>query len=1360
MSIARHHVEWLSLLEVSGPFLSLPVLMQTFPQGLEGIEPHLVGTLRTGYEEWQAGVEKRTPSIHDAWVRFVLRNLLGIPDDAVEEGQAIPEAIRASFAEHGETLRPDLVIAEPSSKRRRLLVQIYPATQDLEKAVRGKTWSASPATRMMELLHATGVRLGLVTNGERWMLVDAPRDQTTGYTSWYAGLWLEERITLQAFRSLLGAERFFNVPEAQTLESLLTESAENQQEVTDQLGYQVRKAVEVLVEALDRADQDHNRALLADVPETELYEAALTVMMRLVFLFCAEERDLLLLGEPLFDEHYAVSTLREQLREAADQHGEDVLERRHDAWNRLLATFRAVHGGIRHERLVIPPYGGTLLDPDRFPFLEGRKPGTTWRTAPAEPLPVNNRTVLHLLDALQVLQVRLPGGGTAEARKVSFRALDIEQIGYVYEGLLDHTAVRATEPVLGLAGTRNKTKDWEAEVPLSTLEALRKKGEKELAVFLKEQTNRSTAAIEKALKQDLPADELRRLQGACGSGASGATLWGRLQPFAGLVRDDSFGYPVVIQPGSVYVTEGSDRRSTGTQYTPRILTEPVVKHALEPLVFIGPAEGSAREEWKLRSAREILALKLCDFACGSGAFLVQMCRYLADRLLEAWSAIEREDPSALRITPEGDVSQGLPEERLIPEDPDERLTFARRLVAQRCLYGVDVNPLAVEMAKLSLWLLTLAKDQPFTFLDHAIRCGDSLLGITSLEQLKRFSLAAGPVQKTISQTESFDSVIDDAIAKRLRLEAIEGTTVEHVEAQKHLLNEAEEGLGRLKAAADQLIAAEIGDVGRDDAIRAANANILGQASRGSADGRTLAIQRRRPFHWALEFPEVVIARGGFDALIGNPPFQGGAKLGALLGDEYRDYLVQWLGGGVRGRRGQTDLCAFMFWRAATLLGDSGIFGLVATNTIAQGDTRKVGLDRLVESSHVIFRAIASQKWPGTANLEIAVVWLFKGPWHGQRILDDRPATTITAYLTAEGSVMGAPERLLCNLNRSSEGTRIEGTGFVLTLAQAGALLAANPRNRDVIHPFLRGEDFTSRPDMGPAFRVINFQAWPLNRDSAPKHYNGPVASDYPECLAIVDELVRPQRAALPPKSPFNVSASRKWWQFCALRPMLQAATAGMSRVLFHAFTTKYVAFGFVPRDCIVAAPHNVFALDKWQEFAVLQSSEHIAWAWAYGSTLETRLRYTRSTCFETFVWPDASAMQSLADIGERYYQHRSRVMKENDRGLTDTYNRLHDPNENCVDIAGLRQLQIEMDDAVAAAYGWGSIDLGHDFHETKQGVRFTVSESARCGMLDRLLQLNHERYAEEMKQGLHEKKTKNKKGRTADPEGDGEPSLF
>jgi hypothetical protein len=645
MSIARHHAEWLSLVPVSGPFLSLPVLMEALNTGLEPHDSEHVRFLRQEYATWQESLEKRKadPAPHQHWIRFVLMNTLDLDDRVLVEGQMIPQTLQVEVPEHHELLRPSMIVNDPGTKKPRLLVKIYPRSQELTSYVVNSPWKASPDTRMTELLHATGVQLGLVTNGEHWMLVNAPKGETTGYTSWYASLWLEEPVTLRAFRSLLSASRFFNVPDDQTLEELLKKSASNQQEVTDQLGYQVRRAVEVLIHEITKIEHEPEidanlKKLIAEIPEAVLYESALTVMMRLVFLFCAEERELIPSKPfPVYEQNYSVSTISKQLRELADQHDESLLERRFDAWPRLLSAFRAVYGGLKHDDVHIPAYGGNLFNPDRFPFLEGRQWETSWRDTEASPLPVNNRTVLHLLEALQLLQVKVPGGGPAEARRLSFRALDIEQIGHVYEGLLDHTAKRADEPFLGLAGTRDK----EPEIPLAELEKLLAKGEGDLVKFLKEETGRSESALKKSLKVELDTQDAARFRTAC---HGDDTLWKRVQPIAGLVRLDNFGYPVVIPKGSVFVTAGTDRRSSGTHYTPRSLTEPIVKYTLEPLVYVGPAEGKPKGEWKLKSAKELLDLKICDMACGSGAFLVQAARYMSERLLETWDEAKKLPP--------------------------------------------------------------------------------------------------------------------------------------------------------------------------------------------------------------------------------------------------------------------------------------------------------------------------------------------------------------------------------------------------------------------------------------------------------------------------------------------------------------------------------------------------------------------------------------------------------------------------------------------------------------------------------------------------------------------------------------------
>src|SRR5579885_3618341 len=178
MSIARHHAEWLSLVEQSGPFLSMPVLLRVLPQGLDAHDPAQVRSLRRAHEIWEDGQDGQDDARqHRAWVRFVLTQTLELPDEVLKEGQGIPQSYQTVVPQQGENLRPDLAVMD--GERPLLLIQIYAPGQDLDKPLPTAHWKASPATRMMELLHGAGCRLGLATNGERWMLVDAPREGTT-----------------------------------------------------------------------------------------------------------------------------------------------------------------------------------------------------------------------------------------------------------------------------------------------------------------------------------------------------------------------------------------------------------------------------------------------------------------------------------------------------------------------------------------------------------------------------------------------------------------------------------------------------------------------------------------------------------------------------------------------------------------------------------------------------------------------------------------------------------------------------------------------------------------------------------------------------------------------------------------------------------------------------------------------------------------------------------------------------------------------------------------------------------------------------------------------------------------------------
>ncbi len=1339
-SIARHHAEWLSLLEISGPFLSMPVLMSAFPQGLDAVDPDRVQELRSAYDEWvdnQDGL-RPDPAIHTVWIQYVLNTVLGLPAEVLAEGQAIPDGIKAVFPEHATVLRPDLMIVDPDTRKPRLLIQKYPKAQDLEKPPSDGTWQASAARRMMELLHSTEIRLGLVTNGEQWMLIDAPRGETTGYCSWYASLWIEERITLQAFRSLLGVSRFFNVPADQTLDSLLAASAKDQHDVTDQLGYQVRHAVEILIQSLDKADQDRGRTLLASLDTETLYEAALTVMMRLVFMLYAEERGLLLLGDPVYNQNYAVSTLREQLRELADRHGEEVLERRFDAWSRLLATFRVVYSGVEHDRMKLPAYGGNLFDPDRFPFLEGRPENTNWRTTIAQPLPVNNRIVLHLLEALQVLRVKVPGGGGAEARRLSFKGLDIEQIGHVYEGLLDHQALRADEPVLGLAGS----KDSEAEIPLAELEQQAARGQDSFVDFLHEATGRSTKALQKALTVELEPADAGMLRTACGNDED---LLARVEPFAGLIRTDDFGWPVVIPADSFYVTLGTTRRASGTHYTPRSLTEPIVQHTLEPLVYVGPAEGHPREKWQLRSARELLDLKICDMAMGSGAFLVQVCRYLAERLVEAWEALAPAKPGSPQITPEGQRSTGAGDEMLIPSDNEARLTLARRLIADRCLYGVDKNHLAVEMAKLSLWLITMDKGRPFSFLDHALKCGDSLVGVT-LEQLRHWNLDTATTSGAL-YADTIRTDIDRIIALRREIEQLPVRTPDDLVHKRILLLKAEATTHDLRRGGNMLILSYYNDLGADDqeTFRDVLLHAFRDGSDVPDDWKVATLGTLRPFHWQLEFPEVFFREGkaGFDAFVGNPPFQGGMKISTMLGSNYLRYLRL----AYPHSTGTADLCAFFFLRAFNHLRLNGTSGLIATNTIAQGDTRETGLDYIVQQGCTIYRATNNQAWSGIAAVSVNVVHFFKGFYDGSKVLDGRSVDRITPLLDdAENSVKPFP--LTQSQGRSFIGSYVLGMGFVLEPFEVTILLSKNELNAQILFPFLSGDDLNSSSDQSATRWVINFHNWTLEE-----------AEQYPECIQIVRNRVKPERDKLLEGNATAKDRGRRWWQFARPTINLYATISVLSRVLVTTMHSKYLCFTFVNPKSVFSHALAVCAFEDSGSFALLQSNFHEAWARNYASSLETRLRYTPSDCFETFPFPQN--YRGLEISGEAYHEHRRQIMLSRQEGLTATYNRFHDPDESAADITHLRDLHVEMDCVVAAAYGWSDLALDHGFHETAQGTRFTIGEAARREVLSRLLKLNHERYAEEVRQGLHEKGAKKgkKSGKAAGRMAESAPSA-
>lgn len=1328
MSIADLHAEWLSLIDVSGPFLSVSVLKDVFPNGLVTHDAAIAAEFRKVYDAWSdpedAGLED-SEALQRAFLNFVLERVLGFRDGDLVRDPSRLKSFSATEEAHGTVLEPTAVLV--SGERPVMLVSAWPRAVSVDQPVPGDAWSASPRERMVEMLRETGCPLGLVTDGERWTVVSRREGEPPGYATWWASLWREERITFQAFRTLLRAEQFFSVPQEETLTGLLERSAQDQSEVTTKLGNQTLEAVEILIRTIDRLDQDRGGKLLADVPENELYDAAVTVMMRLIFLFFAEENELLPMEEPLYVREYAASTLRTRLQESADQYGQATLTHTSDAWPRLLATWRAVYAGIEHEGMRLSPYGGSLFDPDRFPFLEGRLPGSSWREEPADPLPIDNRTVLHLLTALQTLR---EGG---QHRRLSFRALDVEQIGHVYEGMLDHTAARADGWVLGLSGTGGK----EPEIALEELEAL---DDDELVDLLKDRTGRNAQTLGSWLDSD-PNDDIERRFAYRWNAAFGgdAEVARRARRFAKFMREDSTRAPTAFQPGSVYVCDSSHRGATGTHYTPRSFTEEIVRETLDPLVYDGMAEGKPEGEWKLRRPEEILELKVADPACGSGAFLVQACRYLSAKLVES-----------KRLHGELD------------RDPtDEDLVEARRVVAGRCLYGVDSNPMAVEMAKLSMWLVTLDRNKPFSFVDHALRVGDSLFGMSDLDQLRTWSLSGAGETEGLFEGLISDE-LDEALSMRLELESFPVLDSVDAERKAELLRRSDGGTKRLRALADLLFAPSLAsekqreiDELRDAALHFATHH-LDAHSQLRRRAREMMGDLRQ-FHWPLEFPEV-FRRGGFAGVIGNPPFLGGKRLRSQVGSAYREYLVRSVAGDARG---SADLVAYFFRRCFPLARRSGNLGLIAVNTIAEGDSRRVGLEPLLRDGGDIYSARSAEPWPNVAAVVTSRVHLHKGKWRGRKRLDGRPVDHVSAFLSEQ--VEWSPTRLIGSGGLAFIGSILSGSGFILDPGEAQELVRRDARNADVVFPYVNGRDLNQDPEQKASRWVICFWDWPLTR-----------ARRLEEPFRIVKERVKPHRDQVRRKT-----YRENWWRFAESVPGLYHAigrghafeqhpgewrpdTQPLPQVVVVTQVGKFLAVSRVPNDQIFPSMVVVFASDSAAFLALLLSCVHSEWAWKQSSKLKRDLRYTPSDCFETFPLPVHGKLPDdpvLDDLGERFHDLRREVMKREQVGLTTLYNRFHDPSDPTEDLDRLRALQVAIDRRVLELYDWQDIEIDHDFREVpylpdNDRLRYAISEEARLEILDRLGRLNRERYEEEVEAGLHGKKKAGNKKKAASASGD------
>ncbi len=1302
------HLEWIGFVRPTGLVVSAPALVKAgvilnrrdiagqklLREWVENGVPDPAGTT-TELPDFRQFAEKVL-----GW-RFSPKGYAGTAEVPIPADLELPlpesgDVFRPDFAVRSEPLRAsvrpavpkgDELAEEPSPWQ--LLVSVCEPGSDLDRAITGGGLDLSPHGRMERLLRTTGVPAGLLFNGGTVRLVSAPRGESSGWLDFQVRDMVQTagRPICSAMRELLGQTRLLSVPREKRLAALLENSRKFQNEVSERLAEQVLHALYELLRGFQAAHDASNGQLLgrwlADDPD-EIYRGLLTVVLRLVYLLYAEERDMLPQDETFLGA-YSVSGLYERLRADSSVHP-DTMDQRYGAYAQLVALWRMVHDGAQAPQMAMAPKHGDLFHPDRYPFLEGAA-GTRQTLERIEPPRVADGTIHRVLEKLIVL----------DGERISYRALDVEHIGSVYETMMGFRLERAIGRSIAIKAAKKHGAPTTVDI-----KALLSAPPGGRAKWISDRTDRKIAL--KVSKAVQAADSMDEMHAA-------------LETVI-----DRNATPDLVPAEAMVLQPSEERRRSGSHYTPRELTEPIVRTALEPILarLSEKSGGSVHPE-------QILDLKVCDPAMGSGAFLVEACRQLADVLIEAWRAHD--------VTPE------------IPPDETKEI-YARRLVAQRCLYGVDRNPKAVDLAKLSLWLITLAKDHPLTFLDHALRHGDSLVGL-SIPQLRAFHWK-GSAPNFAAGFEALrgQQHLDKAVELRRRIR--EADDVSDWE-RRDWLRDSEEETDAVRLLADLVLAAFF-DESKPKLREARRKRFADQVLRGEA-GRYkgwLAELRNddpplAPFHWPIEFPEVFDPPNpGFDAIVGNPPFAGH---NTVVNANVRGY-TQWLRLTHPESRGKCDVVAHFFRRAYNLICRGGTLGMIATNTIAQGDTRVSGLRFICENGGYIYNARRRVKWPGQAAVVVSVVHILRGQYNGTRHLDGECVQQITAFLVHRGD-HDDPLVLKPNIGRSFQGSTILGMGFTFddrsrsglasSIAEMHRILEESPHYQEVVFPYIGGRELNSSPTQSHHRFVINFGKLSLEQ----------CQELYPKLLSIVKERVKPERLESVRKS--KSSHARRaaiWWQIYHQANDLYSAIEDLDRILVNSLVSNHVQFAFLPSDMIYANTLNIYPLATRSAFCVLQSMPHETWARFFGSSLEDRLRYTPSDCFETFPFPgNWETRCDLERVGEDYYEFRAALMVRNDEGMTKTYNRFHDPYETDPDIAELRRLHEAMDRAVLNAYGWTDIPTDCEFlldyeidEETwgrkKKPYRYRWPDAVRDEVLARLLELNAERAAEEARTGL------------------------
>lgn len=1112
-------------------------------------------------------------------------------------------------------------------------IHIVGARESLDrKPEAGAGPRVSPHAHVQEYLNLTEHLYAVVTNGRLLRLL---RDSTRLVRLSYVEFDLDRMFGEDLFSDFAVLYRLLHVTRlpktpSQSPESLLEhyhqDSLASGERIRDGLSGAVKDSILKLADGfLNHPKNETLRQLAASDPEfaAHLYKQLLRLVYRLLFLMVIEERDLIYADgadtrkRNLYYAHYSLARLR---RLAEKRHLADG--RQHDCWDALRSNFRLFDESGAGRPLGIEPLGGDLFDSTALGALANAS--------------LDNDTLLACLRNLSLFR----NPDTGQLMRVNYGALNVEEFGSVYQGLLEF------EPQVTPASNR------------------------------------------------------------C-----------------------SFTF-----------AKGDERSRTGSHYTPDELVQPLIKHSLDYLIA-----DCLKKPTRAEKEKALLNLKVLDVACGSGHILLAAARRIGTELAVLRTGDDQPSPDDFRA--------------------------AVRDVIRHCIYGMDLNPLAVELCKVALWLEAHVPGQALSFLDHRIKCGNAIVGLAHRAELTR-----GIPDDAFKTLPGDDKDLAAALRKQNKDERKGQQALNfagRVEDDLRALDEDYRAFDQTpeNVVADYRTRRERYEHFRDN-IRLRNLRLLADAqvaqfylpktpenrgkhvthdtfSRwmegvnptgpGIAAAMTLA-QRKRFGHWFIEFWDVVDA-GGFDLILGNPPYLGGQALSGSYGHAFCEW-VKW----EYAPTGLSDLVVFFLRRIYDLLRPGGFIALITTNSIKDGDVRADGLEEVMRKGGNLTFAVSGTIWPGVANLYVSLFSLHKGQWENKpRVLDGRQVPFISAFFEDYADA-GSPLPLNENEDRIFQGSVFLGDGFLLSHEEAREMKEREQRLSEVIFEVINGQELNNHPEQRPGRQIINFFDWSLER-----------AETYELAIERVRRLVKPVR------DQDNRAVRReRWWQFAEKAIGLYSRIRGTPRCFSTARTTKHLNYSAQPTTHILTDATYTLTSSSWSDYAVVQSTLHEVWARKYSGALKKDLRYSPTDCFLTFAFPrDPAHETALAAIGETYHEHRRALMRDLWLGLTDLYNLFHDPNltpalvteslgdratitgeEGFTLLQRLRDLHRELDQTVLTAYGWHTasdfgppLALGHNFHPVEflpenDRTRYTIHPDARRELLTRLLKLNHARAAQ------------------------------